>query len=61
LVEKSEGKKLLGKPGCRWENNIRTDLKETGWKYVDYSHIHVAKDMDQWWALITTVMNLRAP
>jgi hypothetical protein len=31
LVEKSEGKKPLGRPRCRWEDNIKLDLKEIEW------------------------------
>jgi hypothetical protein len=35
LVKKPEGKRQLGKPTGRWEHNIKTDLKEIGWKNVD--------------------------
>jgi hypothetical protein len=31
LVGKPEGKRPLGKPRRRWEDNIRTDLREIGW------------------------------
>jgi len=31
LIGKPEGKILLGRPRCRWENNIRMDLREIGW------------------------------
>jgi hypothetical protein len=31
LVEKPEGKRPLGRPRCRWEDNIRMDLRKTGW------------------------------
>jgi hypothetical protein len=41
----------------RWEDGIRTDLRETGWRDVEW--IQLAKDRDQWRALINTVMNLR--
>jgi hypothetical protein len=45
--------------GRRWEDNIRMDLREIGWKRVDW--IHLAQDRDQWRALVNTVMNLRIP
>jgi hypothetical protein len=35
LVGKPEGKKPLGRPKRRWEDNIRKDLTEIGWKSVD--------------------------
>jgi hypothetical protein len=46
VVEKSEGKRSLGRPRRRWEDNIRMDLRETGWEDVDW--IHLAQDRDQW-------------
>jgi hypothetical protein len=36
LVGKTEGKRLLGRPRCRWVNNIRMDLGEVGWGDVDW-------------------------
>jgi len=59
LVGIPEGKRLLGRPKRRWENNIRTDLRETGWEGVDW--IHLAQDRDQWRVVVNTVMNLRIP
>jgi hypothetical protein len=59
LVGKPEGKRILGRPRCRWVDNIKMDLKEVGWNGVDW--IELAQDMDQWRALVNTVMNLRAP
>jgi len=44
LVRKPEGKKPLGKPRCREDNNIRMDLREIGWKGVDW--IHLAQNRD---------------
>jgi hypothetical protein len=55
LVEKSEGKTLLGRPRCRWENNIEMYLKEIGWKGVDW--MHLAQNRDQ----LRAFMNLRVP
>jgi hypothetical protein len=43
----------------RRKDNIRMDLREIGWEGVDW--MHVAQDMDQWRALVNTVMNLRVP
>jgi hypothetical protein len=42
LVGKPEGKRPLGRCGRRWEDNIRMDLREEGWKHVD--RIHLAQD-----------------
>jgi hypothetical protein len=35
LVRKHEGKRLLGRPRCRWEDNTVTDIREIGWEGVD--------------------------
>jgi hypothetical protein len=59
LVGKPEGKRPLGRPRCRWEANIRLDLREIGWSGMDW--IDLAQDRDQWRALVNTVMNLRVP
>jgi hypothetical protein len=59
LVGKPEGKRLLGRPGHRWEGNIRMDVREIGWESVDW--IHLAYDRDQWRALLNIVMKLRIP
>jgi hypothetical protein len=40
----------------RWEDNIRMDLTETGWRGVDW--IHLPQDRGQWRAVLDTVMNL---
>jgi hypothetical protein len=59
LVGKPEGKRSLGRPRCRWVDNIRIDLGEIGWYGVDL--IDVAQDRDQWRAFMNTVLNLRVP
>jgi hypothetical protein len=59
LISKSEGKRHLGKPRRRWDDNIRTDLTEIEWKFVYWTH--VALDRDQWWDLVNMVMKLRVP
>jgi hypothetical protein len=46
LVRKPEGKRSLGTSRHRWEDNIRMDHREIGWKVVDW--IHLAQDRDQW-------------
>jgi hypothetical protein len=53
---KYERRRPLGRPRRRWEDNIRMDLREIGWEGVDW--ILLAKDRDQWWAVVNTVMNL---
>jgi hypothetical protein len=58
LVGKPEGKRPLGRPRSRWEGNIRTVLKGTGWEGVDW--IHLAQDRVQWRTLVDPVMNFRA-
>jgi hypothetical protein len=51
----TEGKRPLGRPRCRWEDNIKMDLKEVGWWGMNW--IELAKDMG-WWELMNMVMNL---
>jgi hypothetical protein len=57
LVGKPEGKRLLGRPRCRWVDNIKMDLREIGWDGVDW--IDRAQDRDQWRAFVNVVLNLR--
>jgi hypothetical protein len=56
LVGKSEGKRPLGRPRHRWEDEIRMDLREIGLGDVDW--IRLAEDRDQWRAVVSAVMNL---
>jgi hypothetical protein len=58
-VGKPEGKRPPGRPRCRWVDNIKIDLREIGWDGMDWTNL--AQDMDQWRALVSTVMNLRVP
>jgi hypothetical protein len=53
------GKRQIGRPGRRWENNIRIDLRETGREGRDW--VHLAQDGDQWHAVMNTIINLRVP
>ena len=55
LVGKPDGKRQLGRPRCRWENNIKMDLQEVGRGCGDW--MQLAKDRDRWRALVSTVMN----
>jgi hypothetical protein len=59
LVGKPEGRRPLGRPRRRCVDNIKIDLRETGWDGVDW--INLAQDRDQWRALVKTVMNIRVP
>jgi hypothetical protein len=59
LVGKPEGKRPLGKPRCRWVDNIRMNLGEVGWGNVDW--IGLVKDRNRWRALVNSVLNLRVP
>jgi hypothetical protein len=59
LVGRLEGRRPLGRPRRRWEDNIKMDLRAIGFGDVDW--IHLARDRDRWWAVVNTVMNLRVP
>jgi hypothetical protein len=57
LVEKLQGKRPLGRPRSRWEDNIDMDLREIGWSGMEW--IDLAQDEDRWRALVNKVMNPR--
>jgi hypothetical protein len=59
LVGKPEGKRPLGRSRRRWVDNIKIDLRETGWKAVDW--IDMAQGRDEWRALGNIVLNLPVP
>jgi hypothetical protein len=59
LVGNPEGKRSLGRPRCRWEDNIKTDLQEVVEGRGDW--MKLAQDRDGWWALVSTVKNFRVP
>ena len=54
-----EGKRLLGKPRRRWDENFKMDLQEVGCGGVDW--IDLAQDRDRWRARMSAVMNFRLP
>jgi hypothetical protein len=57
LVGNPEGRRPLGRPRRRWEDNIRMDLREVGCGCVDW--MELAQDRDMWRALVSAVMNPR--
>ncbi|KAJ4430978.1 hypothetical protein ANN_19571 [Periplaneta americana] len=59
LVGRPEGKRPLGRPRRRWEDNIKMDLREV--RYDDREWINLAQDRDQWRAHVRAAMNLRVP
>jgi hypothetical protein len=59
LVGKPEGKRPLGRPRRRWEDNIKMDIREVGGGRGDW--MELAQDRDRWRALVSTVKNLRVP
>jgi hypothetical protein len=59
LMGKPWTNRPLGRLRCRWENNIKMDLRDLGRGSIDW--IDLAQDKDQWRALVNTVVNLRVP
>ena len=59
LMGKPEGKRPMGRPRRRWEDNIKMYLQEMGRGCGDW--MELAQDRDSWRALVSTVMNLRIP
>jgi len=56
---KRDRKKQLGRPTCRWEDNITMHLEEAGWEGVDW--IHMAQDGGKWKDLVNMVVNFLVP
>jgi hypothetical protein len=59
LVGRREGKRPLGRHRLKWEDNIKMDLQDVGWRGMNW--IGLAQDRDKWRSLVNEVMNLRAP
>ena len=59
LLGKPVGRRPLGRPRRRWEDNIRMDLQEVGCGYMDW--IWLVQDRDRWRTLVSVVMNIRVP
>ena len=59
LVGKPEGKRPLGRPRRRWEDNIKMDFQEVGEGCEDW--MELAQDRNRWRALVSKVMNLLVP
>jgi hypothetical protein len=59
LVGKSEGRRPLGRPRRRLEDNIKVDLQELGCGDMDW--MELAQDKDKWRTLVNAVMNLQVP
>jgi len=57
MVGKPEGKRPLGRPRRRWEDDIKMALQEVGCGETDW--IELAQDRDRWRAVVNAVMNLR--
>jgi hypothetical protein len=58
LVGMPEGLRLLGRPRRKWEDNIKMDLKGTGW---DVAWVYMAQDRGRLRDLVNTVMNILIP
>jgi hypothetical protein len=59
LVGRPKGKRPLGRHRCRWEDNVKLDLREIGLDGANW--IHLAQDRVQWRVCVNTVMNIRVP
>jgi hypothetical protein len=57
-VGRPEGRRPLGRPRCRWEDDIKMDLQEVG---LGVDWIDMAQDRDRWQTVVNEVMNLRVP
>ena len=57
LMQKLDRNSALGRPGHRWEDNIKTDLKSIGWGGVNW--IDLAQDRNHWQAVVKTLMDFQ--
>ena len=59
LVGRPEGRRSLGRPRRKWEDNTNIDLQEVGCGGMDW--FELAQDRDRWRSVVNAVMNLRVP
>jgi hypothetical protein len=59
LMPKPERKRPLGIPRCKWEDNIKTDHKEVGCEYMDWTNLD--QNGENWRAVVSTTMEIPAP
>jgi hypothetical protein len=59
LVGRPKGRRPLGRPRCRWKDNIKVDLREI--EVNGSNWIRLVQDRVRWRAFVNTVMNLRVP
>ena len=59
ITGKFTGKRLLGRPRRRWEENIRMDIKEIGINTRNL--VYSAQDKDYWRVFVNAALNLRVP
>ena len=59
MLGKSEGRRPLGRSRSRWEDTIKTDLREVDWDCMDW--IHTAQNRESWQGLVNAVMNIQVP
>ena len=59
LTSKHSGKRPLGRPWRRWEDNIKMDLEEIGISAGNW--VDSAQDRNYWRALVNAALNLRVP
>ena len=58
LTGTSTGKRLLGRPRRKWEDNIRMDLEEIG---INMDLVDLTQDRNFWRAFVNVALNLRVP
>jgi hypothetical protein len=59
FIGKHEGKRPVERLRCRWEDNIRMDLREIGWGGMN--QINLLQDRDQWLVVVSMIMNFQIP
>jgi hypothetical protein len=62
MLQQPKGKRSLGRPSCRWQENIKMALQEIGLGGGDsVDWIFLAQVRDKWWTLVNSVVNLGVP